>query len=91
MSAPALTLNKDGIFLEYHFDEFISKFCAMYVAEKRNRLSKGIRRALLVEFKELKGFSPEARDMDLNFVLNSVNALAYYMYIKTQEGLQTKK
>ena len=88
---PTLALNENGIFLEYHFDEFISKSCAMFVAEERNRLSKNIRRPLLVEFKELKGFSPETRCMDLNFILNSVSALAYYMDINTKEGRQSKQ
>lgn len=62
----------------------------MFVAEERNRLSKDLKRPLLVEFKELEDFSHETRDMDLNFILKSVSALAYYIDIKTKEGQQTE-
>lgn len=86
---PDLILD-DGIFYEYHYDNIISKSCAMFVAEERNRLSK-IKRPLLVEFKALEGYSPETRDMTLEFVLKSVNALAYYVDITTEEGERTKK
>ena len=87
---PELFIDDDGIFHEYHYDKIISKTCAMFVADERNRLS-AIKRPLLVEFKDLVGFSPLTRDMTLDFVLKSVNALAYYCDIETAEGKRTKE
>lgn len=81
---------ENGIFHEYHYDEVISKSCAMYVAEERNRLSR-VKRPLLVEFRDLRGYSPETRDMTLEFVLKSVNALAYFADKDTEEGRRTMR
>ncbi|MDH5394241.1 MAG: hypothetical protein OEY11_13725 [Gammaproteobacteria bacterium] len=87
---PEIHLDEDGVFHEYHYDEIISKACAMYVAEERNKISK-IKCPLLVEFKCLRGFAPETRDMQLEFVLKSVSALAYFVDTASAEGQQTKK
>ncbi|MDH5229045.1 MAG: hypothetical protein OEZ58_03055 [Gammaproteobacteria bacterium] len=87
---PSLILGDDGIFREYHFDSIISKPCAMFVADERNRLSDR-KRPLLVQFQHLKGYAAETRDMNLNFVLNSVSALAYAVDITTKEGQDTKE
>ena len=42
------------------------------------------------KFKDLEGYSPQTRDMSLDFILKSVNALAYYVDIETEEGRRTK-
>lgn len=62
----------------------------MFVAEERNRLSK-VKRQLLVEFKALEGYSPETRDMTLEFILKWANSLAYYVDLTTDDGQRTKK
>ena len=87
---PKIFIDENGIFHGYHYDKIISKSCAIFVADERNNLSK-IKRPLLVEFKDLEGYSPETRDMSLDFVLKSVNALAYSVDIKTEEGIRTKE
>jgi len=87
---PEIYLDEDGIFHEYHYDKIISKSCAMYVAEERNNLTK-TKHPLLVKFEDLEGYSPETRDMTLDFVLKSVSALAYCVDIETEEGRRTKK
>ena len=87
---PEIYLDEDGIFHEYHYDKIISKSCAMFVAEERNKLTK-TKHPLLVKFKNLEGYSSETRDMTLDFVLKSVSALAYFVDIETEEGRRTKK
>ncbi|MDH5368734.1 MAG: hypothetical protein OEW99_01830 [Gammaproteobacteria bacterium] len=87
---PEIYLDEDGIFHEYHYDKIISKSCAMFVAEERNNLTK-TKHPLLVKFKDLEGYSPETRDLTLDFVLKSVSALAYCVDLKTEEGQRTKK
>lgn len=87
---PELYIDDDGIFHEYHYDKIISKSCATYIANERNHLSK-IKRPLLVQFNDLEGYSPETRDMDLDFILKSVSALAFHTDASTEEGKRTKK
>jgi len=86
---PEIYLDENGIFHEYHYDKIISKSCAMYVAEERNNSTK-TKRPLLVQFKDLEGYSPETRDMTLDFILKSVSALAYCVDLETEEGRRTK-
>lgn len=87
---PDIFIDENGIFIEYHYDKIISKSCAMFVAEERNKLTEA-RLPLLVKFKDLHGFSIETRDMSLDYILKSVNALAYYVDIETEEGKRTKE
>ena len=87
---PEIFMDDDGIFHEYHYDKIISKSCAMFVAEERNNIAKS-KHPLLVKFKHLEGYSPQTRDMTLDFVLKSVSALAYCVDIETEEGRRTKE
>jgi len=87
---PELYIDEDGIFHEYHYDKIISKTCAIYVADQRNKLSS-IKRPLLVEFQNLEGYATETRDMSLEFILQKVNSLAYYVDLDTTEGQRSKE
>ncbi|MDH5600092.1 MAG: hypothetical protein OEY78_02185 [Gammaproteobacteria bacterium] len=87
---PDLYIDENGIFHEFHYDKIISKSCAMFVAEERNKLTNS-RHPLLVKFKDLEGYAPETRDLHLDFVLKSVSALAYCVDIETAEGRRTKE
>lgn len=87
---PELYIDENGIFREFHHDKIISRACAMFVADERNRLST-IKRPLLVQFNDLVGFSPLTRDMSLDVILKSVTALAYHVDIETEEGKRTQE
>ena len=63
----------------------------MYVAEERTHLAEGRKLPVLVEFDALTGFAPQTRDMDLDFVLAAVSALAYYVEPGTATGKETRR
>lgn len=88
---PDLHLDEQGILREHHFDGYITKDCAMYVAEERARLVEGRKHPVLVEFDGLTGFDPKTREMDLDFVLKAVSALAYYVDTNSPEGRETQR
>lgn len=87
---PELYIDDNGIFREYHYDKIISKSCAMYIADERNRLST-VKRPLIVQFKNLEGYAVETRDLSLNFVLQSVNALVYLLNSDSEANSKTKE
>ena len=88
-SQPNLWLDSDGIIHEHHSEEFVTKNLAMFAASERKRLAGKDKRPLLVTFDNLAGFSPDTRDMDLDFVLANVKALAYAADPNTAGGRQT--
>lgn len=87
---PELYIDDDGIFHEYHYDQIINRSCAMFVANERNRLSD-IKRPLLVQFEDLRGYSNDTRDMSLDVILKSVSALAYAVDMTTEAGKRTRE
>jgi hypothetical protein len=47
---PTVELDKNGIFIETHIDEFVTVNLALYVAEERKRLTGKEKKPLLVLF-----------------------------------------
>lgn len=87
---PKLFIDTNGIFHEYHENDYITREDALFVAEERARLAGDKKLPLLVEFEELNGFSPLTREMPLDVVLANVSALAFYADIKTEAGRKSR-
>jgi len=69
----------DGIIFEYHEDAIITVEIAFAAAHERKKLAGEKKMPLMVEFKRLFAYSPDTRDMDTNFILANVSAIAYYV------------
>lgn len=70
---------ENGIIFEFHADEIITVEIAHFAANERKRLAGNLKMPLMVQFDRLFGFSPETRDMDTDFILANVSALAYFV------------
>ena len=87
---PTVSLDKNGIFIETHVDEFVTVNLAMYVAAERKKIAGKEKKPLLVLFEKMVGFEPETRNYT-DQILANVSALAFYVNPDTDAGKETKK
>jgi len=86
---PTVEIDKNGIFIETHVDEFITVNLAMFVAEERKRLAGKGKKPLLVVFEKIVGYDPETRNYTDQIIAN-INALGFYINTGTAEGKEAK-
>ncbi|MDH5516557.1 MAG: hypothetical protein OEY36_01885 [Gammaproteobacteria bacterium] len=87
---PTVEIDKNGIFIESHVDEFVTVDLALYIAEQRKILAGKEKKPLLVLFKKMLGFDPKTRNYT-DQILENVNALAFYISCDNDEGKKTKE